>query len=313
MKPPPKAWVYGLTIAIWISSALFGSFALLHYIRGYISLTCTDTIDDGTKTCTQSAWDRTDPNLYRPSHRLANRVMVTHLVGGVFLMTAGPFQLLKCIRQRWMWLHRWVGRIYIFAAVLASSCAVIWTLVWRTSRCNIHEDIGNVIFGLAVFVSAVQTFRYIAFEGTRNVEWHKLWAWRLYACVLGAPLYRLYNTIYGALVLYTPLEGSIFIENAIFYTPVIPGLIVVQILWQRNAQQERQINAESAMKEDLERSSGRTKQSPQLVEPLWIQTSLLFVVVTTLIIVPVLWLPAILGQDPGVAEDIYHDFCAGQS
>ena len=229
-------------------------------------------------------------------------------------MAAGPFQLLKCIRQRWMWLHRWVGRVYIFAAVMASSCGVIWTMVWRTSRCNIHEDIGNVIFGVAVFVSAVQTFRYIAFEGTRHVEWHKLWAWRLYACVLGAPLYRLYNTIYGALVLYTPWEGSLFIENAIFYTTVIPGLAVVQILWQRKAQQERQINAEATTKEDLEGSLIRTQQSPlPLVDPLWIQASLVFVVVTTLIIFSVMWLPAILGQDTGVAEGIYHDLCAGRS
>ena len=132
------------------------------------------------------AWDTTDPYLYKPLSPFANSIMALHLVGGTFMMMAGPIQFLKVIRRNWMWLHRWIGRFYIVAALMASGFATCFALVYKSSRCNFHEDMSNFILGGCTFVSAIQTYRHVAIK--RDIERHQLWAWRLYASVLGAPM-----------------------------------------------------------------------------------------------------------------------------
>lgn len=280
-----RGLIFWLIVVVWLASVLFGSFTLLHYLTAYFFATCPDD------TCIQAAWDRSDANLYRSKIPVANRIMVAHLIGGVFLMIAGPIQLIASIRRKHRNMHRWIGRVYIVSALISSACATIWTVMWRTSRCNRHEDVGNLILGISVFVSAIQTYRHAAI--TKQISSHQLWAWRLYACIFGAPLYRFYAAIYGALVLYTPWNGSLWIENALFYIIVLPNLILVQVLWQRKAERE----ADGLPSDDLK------------IAPIWIKIALAFVFASSSAIFFVQWLPAILGEDTGVVGNILHDFC----
>jgi len=302
-----------LVVGTWISGILFGVFALFHYLRAVISCSLEDKTNIGT--CVQSAWDRSDPNLYRPTYPAANRVMIAHLIGGVFLMFAGPIQFLASIRRHYMNYHRWIGRVYLVAAVVASGGGTLWTLIWRTSRCNVHEDVGNFILGSTVFVSAVQTYWHVRI--TKRIDLHQLWAWRLYACILGAPLYRLYGAIYGAFILYTPWQGSLFLEDLIFYIIVIPNLFVVQIIWTRKQERDNNLPVKSGIIRGADNNDangsntkGRLAETgPLLVKPVWIQIALVFIPVTTGLVFFVLWLPTILGITTGVAENIFHDFC----
>jgi hypothetical protein len=61
-----------------IVSALFALFTAVHYIYPAIFLGHWDT------------WEITDPGLYRHGCTLPNILMVSHMIGGVYLMAAGP-------------------------------------------------------------------------------------------------------------------------------------------------------------------------------------------------------------------------------
>jgi len=310
-KPSQRRILFWLVVSTWTSGILFGIFALLHYLRAFFLL-CgfDDDDDDDVENCVQSAWDRSDPNLYRRKNNLANRLMVAHLLAGICLMFGGPVQFLPSIRRNRIHVHRWIGRFYIAAAVVASGCATVWTLIWHTSRCNVHEDIGNLILGTSVFVTAVQTYWNVKIY--RRIDLHQLWAWRLYACILGAPLYRLYAALYGGLILYTPWTGNLWVENATFYIIVIPNLAVVQIIWRRKLLRDR-LPLPSAKESSNGAENNGSPDELSAFRPLvgsgWIQGATAFIFVTTLLIFVVVWLPTILGADTGVASKAYHDFC----
>lgn len=204
-----------LIIATWIASVLFGLYAAVHYIWPAI-------VNDNWEV-----WDSTDPGLYRRGCTMPNILMVIHLTGGVYLMFAGPIQLIPSIRNRNINLHRWVGRFYILAAVTASAFALSFCLTYSNGRDNPHENAGNVILGISAFTCAIQSYRYIK---KNNIEEHKIWSYRLYAVVLGALLYRLYVAIYWGLVLYTPLPFSTALNNSIFYLMALPNLAIVELI-----------------------------------------------------------------------------------
>ena len=120
-----------LTIVIWTVSALFGLFAAVHYV-----------VRMPPHRSWEDSWEATDPGLYRTGRPWANGLMLAHLIGGSFLMLAGPIQLLPTMRRRFLAAHRWIGRFYIGAAMVTSACATMFCLVFGNARHNVHENIG---------------------------------------------------------------------------------------------------------------------------------------------------------------------------
>lgn len=217
-KADPESPVFYLTIMAWITMILFGAFALFQYILP--ALCYNDYL----------RWDNTNPGLYRPDNTPANYLMLIHQCGGAFLMTAGPIQLIPSIRRRFIRLHRWTGRVYIAASLIASGCATVFVLLYRTSRLWIHEDIGNFLFGVAAFGSALQSYRYIAI--TKDIPKHKLWSWRLFGVIFGAALYRVQLVPYGILVILFngPWRYSQVFMNLTFYTLWAPSWVVIELI-----------------------------------------------------------------------------------
>lgn len=251
-----------LTIAVWVAAGLFGFFTAAHYIKKAAIF----SIDHAQQ---QQAWDTTDPGLFRQDKPSANRFMLLHFVAGVVLMTAGPIQLIPYIRRRYLNIHRIVGRLYIGAACMASVCATVFVLLFGTSRGNKFEDSGNILFGILVLVCACQSYWHIKI--THKIQLHKLWSWRLFALVIGALLYRLYVTVYFALVLYTPWKGSVVVYNSLYFLFYLPNLVVVEFLWQR-------------------------QQTKDILETTLLLCCAAFVLVTASTIFLLSWLPAIQGR-----------------
>lgn len=251
-----------LTVVVWISAGLFGFFTAAHYIK-------RSEIFSVNEVQQQQAWERTDPGLFRPENPAANRFMLLHFVAGVVLMGAGPIQLIPAIRRRNINLHRIVGRIYLGAAFTASLCATLFVLFYGTSRGNKFEDAGNILFGSLVLICASQSYWHVKFSHKINA--HKLWSWRLFALVIGALLYRLYVTVYFALVLYTPWKGSLAVYNSLYFLFYLPNLVVVETIWRR---QQAKDGREASL----------------------LLFSSLFVVATSATIFLLSWLPAIQGK-----------------
>ncbi len=207
-----------LVSVTWCASILFGLFAAVHYVY--------PAIVKNRWEC----WNTTDPGLYRFGCVLPNHLMVTHMIGGIYMMFAGPVQLIRSIRKRYIQLHRWVGRFYIVAALVASGFALSFCITYSNGRDDPNENVANVILGTSVFVSAIQSYRYVK-EG--DINQHKIWSYRLYACVLGAVLYRLYQTVNGGLVIFTPLTLKKRVNDVFLYIMVLPNLVVVELIWRK--------------------------------------------------------------------------------
>jgi hypothetical protein len=221
-----------LTVVVWIATILFGIFTAIHYVRNAFR-------------GRWNAWDSTDVGLYRESTPPANILMVIHFLAGIYLMLVGPIQLVKPIRQRFGHFHRIMGRIYIATALVASTCATLFVLLYGTPRQNRHEDVNNVLFGFSVFFCAIQSIRHATL--TKNIECHKRWSWRLYALILGVLLFRLYKTTYNSVLLVAATTRDTESDeakgespnqqhwsyNVLFYLLFPPNLMMVEYLWYR--------------------------------------------------------------------------------
>jgi hypothetical protein len=279
-----------LTGTAWIAMLCFGFFASGHYVRrawrGEWHL-----------------WDLSDRHLYRGAEQpVANGLMVAHMAAGSLLMLAGPVQLLPFMRRHYLWLHRWIGRVYLVAAVTAASLATLFVLLYRTSRFDIYEDVGNVMFGVAMLTCAGQSYRHVKF--TKNIEAHQWWSYRLFAVVLGTVLYRLYVTVYFGLILFTPYQGTRWIFEATFFCFVLPNLLVVQVY--RNLARS---TTEASIEEGVtttETSRGKFWYSSTLF---WACTA--FLATTTTAIMLGNWAPSVWGLDVGQADAIEAAYVAG--
>ena len=274
-KPVQVTPLYRLTVLTWFCMISFGLFATFQYVVpaiATVSLTGWyyyihddyDYDDATTTTYQQERWDKTDPGLYRTSTSsgVANSLMLVHLLCGIYLMFVGPIQLVPWIRQNYLNAHRWIGRIYILTALIASSCATTWVLVYHTSRYWIHEDIGNITFGIAAFISSIQSYRHIRLSVsitatsstststtnnkeieyyTKNrekyIQLHKLWSFRLFGVIFGAALYRIWSWpfyILGTVIL--PPVNNLDphpIISITFYLLFVPSWIVIELIYRK--------------------------------------------------------------------------------
>ena len=259
-----------LTLTLWVSGLLFAAFASGHYVRRAV-------------LGEWELWDLSDRHLYRPGQFAANLFMTTHMVGGSWLMILGPFQLISSIRRRYLTYHRIMGRSYIVASLLTATCIMFFVVLYRTSRQDIYEDVGNLLLAIAMITCAVQSYRHVRF--TKQLEQHKWWSYRLFALVLAALLYRLYVVAYFAVVLFTPWTGSRWVFESLFFLFFLPNLIVVE-MYMRYGNKTRRI----------------------LENPWLLGTGTLFVAFFTVLNVVYDWLPSVREVDVGQASNIEHAY-----
>ena len=114
---------------------------------------------------------------------------------------------------------------------MAGGLAFVWVCLYRTSRKEIHEDIGNIFLGGLTAICAVQSYRTVK---RGEIQQHRLWSWRLLSLVLGAVLYRLYMGVYYLFLLKTSWQGNEFLYSGMYYFIWFPNLVVTEILWRNN-------------------------------------------------------------------------------
>ena len=260
-----------LTITVWISGICFAVFATGHYVRHA-------WMDEW------ELWDLSDLHLYRPAQPFANMLMVTHLIGGSLLMLLGPIQLIPSIRRWYLSFHRWTGRIYVTTALVTALAVSTFVVLYRTSRNDVYEDVGNVVLGISMMICATQSYRHVR---NGRIEQHKWWSYRLYALVLAALLYRLYVVVYFALILFTPWTGSRFIFESLFFLFFLPNLMLVQLY--------RQVPHTTRLSKVLYSAS------------LYIAATI-FIGFTTGLLIFYNWWPSLKGQDVGQASNIEHAY-----
>lgn len=179
------------------------------------------------------------PDMYTPDYPVASMAIATHLIGAAFMSLAGAFQLVKYIRKQHPVFHRWVGRGYIVASLVASVGGLVF-IFNKGDYGGRPADYAFATYGIIFFTSGVLAFYHAAI--TKDFKTHKLWAWRLYSLSLAAWLYRfdyyLWMGMFGHYTTWLHLENyqgafDMFLNWA-FY---VPNLIIVEIVfrWGENA------------------------------------------------------------------------------
>ena len=163
-----------LVVTVWISTTLFGLYILAFY---------AGALAEGE----MARWNTVLPRLYEPETPAATAGIGLHFAAGGIILVLGCIQLIGTIRARYPALHRWIGRIYVAAALLAGVGGLAFIAAKGTIGGTVM-DIGFSLYGALMVLAAVQTFRHAQ---ARRLDAHRAWALRLFALAIGSWLYRM--------------------------------------------------------------------------------------------------------------------------
>jgi hypothetical protein len=206
----------GLGAASWVSAAFFGMYTLTFYFGA---------IPSGH----MDQWNIFVPGLYDKRNLAALLGIAAHFATGAIILILGPVQFIAELRARWPWIHRWLGRMYVSAALVTG----LGGLGFIASKGTIDGAVMNIGFGLygvLVLLAAIKTY-----QNARSRRWeeHRAWAIRLFALVIGSWLYRMEFGLWLNAVAPAPLghlvnyRGRFDIVMSFFF--YLPNLAVAEL------------------------------------------------------------------------------------
>jgi len=161
--------------------------------------------------------------------------LFVHVFSATIALILGPFQFLSGLRSRRPTLHRWMGRIYLIAILLASLAAFV------IAPGTIAGLVGE--FGLITLAILWLWTGFMAYTNIRagNVEIHREWMIRNYALTFAAVTLRLWlGTLIATQLpfLDTKYAGdfdALFVEvyRVVMWLGWVPNLIVAEMIIQR--------------------------------------------------------------------------------
>lgn len=203
-----------LVATVWVSLTLFGLYILAFYAGAIL---------DGEL----EGWNEVLPRLYEPTTPAATAGIALHFAAGGVILVLGCVQLLGGIRARFPALHRWLGRVYVVASLLAGVGGLTFIMLKGTVGRTVM-DIGFGLYGVLMIICALQTYRHAR---ARRLEAHRAWSLRLFALAIGSWLYRM---DYGFWLLLTDgwghtadFRGPFDVVMAFFF--YLPNLVVAEL------------------------------------------------------------------------------------
>jgi Predicted membrane protein (DUF2306) len=165
-----KSWFIVATIGQW----LFGLYIVAFYHRSAL-------VGDFEH------WNKVLPKGYVVGDWKGNLMMATHVLLAGFMVIGGPLQFIPAIRNRFKTFHRWLGRTYVYLAVIISFGGFIMLLT-RGSVGSVDMRIFNCFQAFYVFVFAFFTIQNA--KKKRFAE-HRKWALRLFLVANGVWFFRI--------------------------------------------------------------------------------------------------------------------------
>lgn len=129
------------------------------------------------------------PNGYIDGDFTGNVILASHLIIPIFVIVAGPLQLIPKVQRDYRRFHKWIGRIYLPLIFILSLGGVY--LTWsrpRPSFGSIYQDIAITIEGILIVFFTIQTLR---FALQRKIKPHRQWALRLFIVASGVWFLRI--------------------------------------------------------------------------------------------------------------------------
>lgn len=109
---------------------------------------------------------------------------VVHMIGGTCALFLGPIQFWTRIRNRYLNLHRWTGRLYIVGSLIAGAIAIKLSLINGCQACRyslITLSVLWIFFTIAAYLSIRQF----------DIASHKKFMVRSYVCALAFVFVRM--------------------------------------------------------------------------------------------------------------------------
>ncbi len=203
-----------LVITIWSSALLFGLYIFAFY---FVALLQGNT----------AQWNEVLPGLYDRQSGSSNLGIGLHFAAGSIVLILGCIQLIDTVRNRYPAVHRWLGRLYVLASLVAAVGGLVFIFLKGTIGGTVM-DIGFTGYGILTFIAAVAT---IYFALQQRFGKHRAWAIRLFALAIGSWLYRME---YGFWFLFFDRLGhtSQFtgpFDYVMAYFFYIPNLLVAEV------------------------------------------------------------------------------------
>ena len=199
---------------VWISALIFGVYILCFYFLGLV-------------LGNSDQWNEVLPGLYDANTRSATVGIGLHFAAGGIILVLGCIQLVTSVRVRYPAVHRWLGRVYVFAALLTAVGGLSFIFLKGTIG-GWLMDVAFAGYGLLTGLAAVQTIR---FARTREFAKHRAWGIRLFALAIGSWLYRM---DYGFWFLFTGGAGHTQLFRGPFdyfmdFWFYLPNLLVAEV------------------------------------------------------------------------------------
>ncbi len=109
---------------------------------------------------------------------------VVHMIGGTCALFLGPIQFWTRIRERYINLHRWLGRIYIVGSLIAGLIAIKLALVNGCQACRYSLITLSMLWIFFTAAAYLSIRRY-------DIEAHKKFMVRSYVCALAFVFVRM--------------------------------------------------------------------------------------------------------------------------
>jgi len=201
------------TGAAWLFVALVGQLLLAIYVVGFYGRAAAEgRLQD---------WSRVLPKGYVSGEPFLNAVLASHLAFVVVIILGGILQLVPSIRRRWPAFHRWIGRLYLFSAVVLSAGGLV--LVW------VRGTVGDWAQHLAISLNAVLIIGFAAMTWQRahaqQSGSHRRWALRLFLAVSGVWFFRV-----GLMLWIVVNQGPVGFDPKTFVGPFLTVLSFAQFL-----------------------------------------------------------------------------------
>jgi hypothetical protein len=174
-----KKYLQGSTIGLF-SVTMLGLWLFTIYI---LALYCVAAIQGNFE-----GWNVKLPHGYVPGETFANVSLGFHLIFAGVISFIAPLQLIPKLRNRMPVLHRWAGRIYIFAAF---TLALSGLYLEMSGRKTVGDWSMQAAIAVNAFIILVSAWLALYHAIKRKFAIHKRWALRLFWAVNGVFMFRL--------------------------------------------------------------------------------------------------------------------------
>jgi hypothetical protein len=200
--------------AIWFVTALGGQWLFVYYIAAFYG--------SSTLSGDFESWRRNKGLIdgYVAGDAIGNLFFAAHVLIAAILTYGGTLQLIPQVRAHAVAFHRWNGRVFLLAAVVAASAGLYLEWVRRTGShgrgTGVIEALGVTLDALLILLFAGLAWRAVI---AGHLAAHRHWATRLFLVVNGVWFMRVGI---AAWTLLTPLGAQPFFRFWSFGAYLVP-------------------------------------------------------------------------------------------